>query len=355
MSDPAAAASPPTRLAHTPWLPAGALGTPRGRAVVARFTRRTWRLPSWVPPVSATHALSARLPARGALPALLRRLAGRFVVVNYAPAAALARAESALVRGLCRAAVAGVPAGWAGAPRDGHARWPRDGRRAHEDSLAREWVADHAAGAEWAGGAEAVALALYEWVTPLHVRDGGGPPTPAGAAEGQDAGPRCVARADYALVLLAGSGEGDSSAWAAADAAVAASPTPLAPRPWFAGEVLVPDPAATDAMDPASRVRWARLTGRLEAPDAYWFPDSWARFLESGQHIGCVSAGALGSRPGRTLDASADAARYAQAAAERSAAATAFTPRIDRGIAVPPGYCQVACHGTLDVRVVPVD
>jgi len=95
------------------------------------------------------------------------------------------------------------------------------------------------------------------------------------------------------------------------------------------------------AMDARSRQRWAAFTGRAGARDAYWFPDSWGRFLERGRVLGYVSAASVGrSMPSR---------RRADAPFGGALDAT-----VERGMCVPPGYALVDCVGTLGTNAVAI-
>jgi hypothetical protein len=90
---------------------------------------------------------------------------------------------------------------------------------------------------------------------------------------------------------------------------------------------------AVSRMDVTARHHWAGVTGRSGGPDAYWFPESWARFLEPGRTVGAMTAAQVG-RP----------------APSRRAADTTeptFDPGVDRGLCIPPGYALVECLGTL--------
>lgn len=353
MPEHAASAPPLRRLAGTAWFDTARGGAAHALADVRRFTRRTWRLPSNVPASSAHHALSARLPARSALARLVRTLAGRFVVVNYAPAAALSRPEAALVRGLARAAVVGLPvAPWHVARPGAHARWPADSRRAYEEALAASWLATRPGVRQAAMQARRVAVGLYE--TAPRVTATAAVTGPIGALGGPVVADRAgfAIVAAYHLVLLVDTAESPATpSWAAVDAAVAAAvalgadagTAPQAARAWFAGRVLLPDALAIEAMDPTSRQLWARVTGRLDAADSYWYPDSWARFLEPGRRIGCVAASDVWrSRPGHVRGA----------AAGHLLRRGPLGPAVERGLCVPPGYCLTECAGTLAVTAV---
>jgi hypothetical protein len=98
-------------------------------------------------------------------------------------------------------------------------------------------------------------------------------------------------------------------------------------------------------MDARSRHQWAGATGRIGGHDAYWYPESWARFLEPGRTIGVITAAQVGrSAPSRRAAAPAPAA---PTFAPTPAAATTFDPGVDRGLCVPPGYALLDCLGTL--------
>lgn len=373
------------RIAHTPWLVSAAAGAacsaPSARngapskassvAAAVRFARETRRLPSFTRLPFTQHAASPLLPAPVGLQRLLRALQGRFVVVNHPPAAALPRAAVALVRGLVTAAFDG----W-GAPAwpEHAASWPADGRAAHEQALARAWVrgggradalAAPLAAALARGGAPWVALALYEPVAPrVTIEEGsataaGGPLPTAGVPR---RGLRFTAWLPYRLAVVVGGGPPPPS-WELIDAIAAGAtgrPWPAGGQPWFQGPVLAPDSWVVACMAPPTRARWARLTGRAggSAPDHQWHPDAWARFLEPGRRLGCVSPAEVArSRPGWLAGASARGAAPgpdAEAPWSRPPLPlpSTLTPRIERGVGVPPGYCLVHCVGTLEVVVI---
>ncbi len=326
-------------LAATPWLTAA----DSGRAL-PQFLGAPWRLPSWVPGVSGRHTLSPLLPPAAGVSKLLRALHGRLFVVNQLPVAVIAREEATLIRALVGRALAGSVRPWTAAPRGAAAAWPADSRAAHAAMLAREWLAARGAESRWDGAAAAaVAVALYEGPAVITADD------PRGSAwsGGAPSIARVVAEVRYRLVVVARRTNdpaavvprldvaADVQEALAARMAVGAGPE----RPWFGGRVLLPDAAAVAAMDLATRRQWAGVTGRAGGRDAYWFPESWARFLEPGRTLGCVTAAQVGrSAPSR---ARAETAR-----------GPAFDPGVERGLCVPPGYALVDCAATLGMSAV---
>ncbi len=117
--------------------------------------------------------------------------------------------------------------------------------------------------------------------------------------------------------------------------------------------LLVPDPWLVEHADAATLAHWARLTGRSGAPDRYWFPETWDRFLEPGRRVGWLTASDVW-RPRRGRLASAartEADDVSDALAPRRPPLT-LTPDLERGVGVPPGYALVQCVGLLSVAVV---
>ncbi len=357
MADPAVSPAPGPlapawrRVAHTEWLAGDAGDHRRALAQATRFARRTYRLPAFVAESYARHALSPELPAPAALVRLVSALTGRLTVATHAPAATLAREDVALVRGLVRAAFVGLPAApWPAAPRGATAAWPADGRAAYEATLAHGWLAAHdAAGTFPVGRAGRVAVALYEG--PLRVSAAGGGGT-GGAREGGSYGrPRFAAEVPYCLTVLAGADGGvpsavaiDATAAAAFGGARAGGAWPLvAPRErWFVGPTLLPDDVAVRGMSAETRARWAELTGRMGRADRYWYPETWARFLEPGRRVGYVGAAEVErSRQGAVDVSNVPAATWPVA----GSLGTAFGPAVERGVCAPPGYCLVQCTG----------
>ena len=339
-------------VAATPWLIAG-----DRRGALERFLTATWELPSWVPMASVRHALSPLLPPRSGLLALLRALHGRLVVVNHSPVAAISRADAALVRGLVAAALDGLPpTPWPATHRGATAAWPLESRAAYAEVLAHGWLQRHDAAGAWRR-APGVAVALYEGPPRIAIAEGGGigrqhaPDVRARIASRLPARtlelPRVVATAEYQLVVVAARDANDLAqrldrvdadvVAALRDDRVVGARTPGSA--WVSGAVLLPDATVVAAMDAPSRQRWAAFTGRAGVRDAYWFPDSWARYLEPGRVLGCVSAASVGrSMPGGR--------------APRGGSHALLSPAVERGVCVPPGYGLVDYVGTLGTRAV---
>ncbi|HEY0777019.1 MAG TPA: hypothetical protein VGD56_03540 [Gemmatirosa sp.] len=351
-------------VATTPWLTAAA-GAVGGRAALrplGAFLGATWRLPSWVPTSSARHTLSPLLPRSSELARVVRALHGRMVVVNLSPVAQCPRADAALVRGLVGAAIDGLPPSpWPAGPwpdprARGSATWPRDSRTAYAQVLAHAWLRAHDPDRAFRSTGTA-AVALYEGPPSISMFGDGAEHTADVRAEivrrlparALDL-PRVVATVPYQLVVVAARGdatsgrllERDVPAVLAAGRALATpgSVAPAAPSPpWFLGTALVPDPVVVAAMDGASRLGWAARTGRAGHRDAYWHPEAWARFLEPGRTLGCVTAATVGrSAPsGRRSD---------------GVLGPGYDRVVERGLCVPPAYALVDCIGTLGVNVV---
>jgi hypothetical protein len=323
----------------------------RGR--LAAVLRAAHRLPTWAPAVSTRHTLSPRLPHGGQLAALLTALHGRIVVVNQPPSALVPADTAALVRGLVGTVLFGLPASpWPAAARGASAHWPASSQTAHEQVLAHGWYTRQ--GAARRAPAPAVAVVLCEGPARVSLHVGGG----SGDQHGPDVRaaftvqraarslriPQIVVTSAYQLVVVSAPASGPA---AAPDVcALAAGPPPANGEAvlWCARTVLAPDAAVVDGMDAPSRAAWASLTGRAGAPDAYWHPASWARFLDGGRGVGHVSAADVGrSMPsGPPTGAASDAF---------AASRPSFSARIERGVPVPPGYALVDCVGTLGVVV----
>jgi len=321
------------------------------------------------------HALSSRVPAPAQLHALVSALRGRLAVANQSRAVwlpnGLATAVRALVRtGLDESVFTGTAAETPGGHSPAHARALLDAERDPHAAFARRMVRGllttfpSAVRHELSRGVTWVALALYESATPTVRLD---------PSASLDTGSRSVLATvdvDYHVVIAAGS---DTALdWPALDAtAVAASATAWPPhrrRPrhavnpsdreehpaWFEVPLLVPDPWLAEHADAATLAHWARLTGRGGAPDRYWFPETWDRFLEPGRRIGWLTASDVW-RPRRGRLASAtdtDAAAKTGAEAVSRHPPSRLTPDLERGVGVPPGYALVQCAGRLSVAVV---
>jgi hypothetical protein len=127
-----------------------------------------------------------------------------------------------------------------------------------------------------------------------------------------------------------------------------------ASRPWFVTRLLVPDAWLSTHVDPETLAHWARLTGRSDETDRYWFPESWDRFLEQGRRVGLLSANDVWRHRRGRLPSAADAVRDAADADDLPSyrpRGMTLTPDLERGVGVPPGYALVQCVGTLEVSV----
>jgi hypothetical protein len=303
--------------------------------------------------VSTLHTLSPRLPHGGQLAALLTALHGRVVVVNQAPSARVPGDTAALVRGLVGTALFGLPATpWPAAARGASAHWPESSQTAYEQVLAHGWFTRQ--GAARQPRVPAVAVVLCEGPARVSLRAGGG----SGGPHRPDVRaafvvrrvpralpiPQIVVTSTYQLVVVSAPASGPAATPSACALAAGPPPANAETALWCAGTLLAPDAAVVEGMDAASRAAWAALTGRGGAPDAYWHPASWARFLDSGRGVGHVSAADVGrSMPsGPPAGATSDAF---------SAPRPSFSARIERGVPVPPGYALVDCVGMLSVAV----
>ena len=330
------------------------------------------------------HALSSKVPAPARLRSLVAALHGRLAVVNGTNAVRLPAGLVAAVHGLLRAGLDGsallAKDAWDGVGLNPHARRHSRVRRAADARGDYEWRMTRAflnalpaSTREMLGGAVAwAALALYESRSPVvRLTGSGGNDATSGAASAV-----AIAEVGYRLVIIAGWGAFDewtaldriamsaaSSAWPARHPAVRdAGRSPGdhrrdgdRVRPWFVAPLLVPDAWLAAHADPETLAQWARLTGRSGAPDRYWFPETWDRFLEPGRRVGWLTANDVW-RPRRGRLASASSAERNVAHkddlfAPRHGGLT-LTPDLERGVGVPPGYALVRCAGTLDVAVV---
>lgn len=339
------------RIASTPWLHAReelyavhALGSAAQR-VLAHLAG------PWVAP-----ALSPRLPTPVALVNLVRALGGRMVVANPNVAAALPREVAALARAVLAARLDGSLYRVASTRDDGDATAAPTSlvtvrqetpSRTGEDARRVRTLLDRLPDAERArladqGPMRWVAAALLE-PRPVSVQlaDPGGE-TPTAPA-------RFFAEPRYRLVLAAGAGAPPTS-WDALDAsepAVIAWPPAREHIAWFSASLLVPDALAAEEMDDATLARWAALTGRAgpASRDRYWFAESWERFREPGRMVGHLTP-QLVARSRHTSSGARDSGEYGVGGA------LALTPHVERGTAVPPGYCLVDCFGTLELALV---
>jgi hypothetical protein len=310
-----------------------------------------------------TPLLDPRLPAPRALAQVLRALTGRLVVRNPTGVTRLPDAAVRLFQSLARHALgliaptAGFGGGFGGgfgaaAPRAlGDARDAADRQRA---ARALSALGDEARGAAAPAPGVRVCAALHQMRdVPVRFADAstGSAPEPMGALPGIDAA------LHYRLTLLvdrrARPESYDTGCDASHDAAAAGAtavpwpPAPAAPLRWFAARLLVPDVVATRGMDGATLARWAALTGRGgDGDDRYWCADAWARFCERDRLVGFVTPADVGaSRRSR------QAVQGASSGAFGGGAARSFTPDAERGVWVPPGYCLLGCHASLELAV----
>ena len=326
---------PLTRIVTTP-----AVARPAALGAVTRALSAPHRVmaraggPWMVPP------LSPRLQTPTVVRTLVQALAGRLVVTSPCATAGLPPLVTSLARAVLRTALhppvpddtTTAPPSVVGASASGH----RDARDATERRRVRALLAALPAEARESvtlGDASWVAAALYEPDT-LDVRFDDGAPTPIAPEPFP-----LAATVPYRLALVVGRNE--SASWGEIDARAAEAPAALwppgaAPQPWFVTQLLLPDAWATRAMDDLTLGRWAALTGRAgpTSRDTYWFAETWERFREPGRRAGHVTP--------------ADIARSRRAVAGHPA----FSPQVERGVCVPPGYALVTCVGVLEVSVV---
>lgn len=219
------------------------------------------------------------------------------------------------------------------------------------------------------GGMSWASLALYESSAPaVRLIAPGGQNADTGS-------PIAVAMAEigYRLAIIAGSGPPEE--WPVLDRAAIATPAVAWPArrhtqqgsgpahhglrgpPWFVAPLLVPDAWLSAHADPETLAQWARLTGRSGAPDRYWFPDTWDRFLEPGRRVGWLTANDVwrhrrGRLASATTPSADDESEYGGDPHSARSGALTLTPDLERGVGVPPGYALVQCVGTLEVAVI---
>jgi hypothetical protein len=335
------------RITSTPWLQSRAdlralqafSGTPH------RVLRR--HAGPWIAP-----ALSPRLATPVALGRLVHALSGRMVVANPNVAARLPGEVAALARATVAARLEGTLGRLtreadeaAGAPPDFPrlalaTRGSEDARRLTRllerlPTPARDALLEEGA-MRWAAAA---LLEPQELDVQLADRGGDAPTAPA----------RFLAEPRYRLAVVAGHGTPPS--WEELDDLAQRAPAVGWPparehRTWFATTLLVPDALAAAQMDDATLAQWAALTGRAGSPgrDRYWYADSWERFREPGRLVGHVTP--------QTVARSRPSGRGVGAAGDWLAQGTlALNDRVERGVAVPPGYCLVDCVGRLEVAL----
>jgi hypothetical protein len=364
------------RIASTP-----ALSAPWAIAAAsaARFAAAPRQLPTIFRNPMVAHALSSRLPAPARLRSLVSALRGRLAVVNPPRPTrlpgGLVTALRALIRAGCTVSAVANETGETDALHpdagdDARPRRSRDPRLAYERRMLNALLSTLPSSVQdrLSRGATWAALALYESAMPAVWLD------PSVTSDTSAASPSAVAtiRLDYRLVVAAGAGT--PREWDALDAAALATSAaawPVRRRPgrslggeeerresasWFGAPLLVPDPWLAAHADAETLAHWARLTGRSGAPDRYWFPETWDRFLEPGRRVGWLTAGDVW-RPRRGTLASAgksdagDVAETDDALLFRRPELT-LTPDLERGVGVPPGYALVQCAGILSVAIV---
>jgi hypothetical protein len=333
------------RLAETPWIDA-----PNALRAVDALAGAVYGLWTTAGGPFTAPAFAPELPLPPRLAALARALTGRLTVTNAAAVFRLPRPVGELARAVLRHALAPTPPVPNGFLVD--ARDAADRRRVTE-LLARVSAPARAAfDAAVDGGVAWCAAALYEPSAPARLDLG---------AVGSDTAiepPPVAATLRFRLALVVGRGAPPDD-WSALDAAVHATPAvpwppaAAAARAIGVARVLVPESVVVPAMDASMRARWLELTGRTSADggDRYWFPESWERFLEPDRLVGFVTpADVARSRPeGRAR------ADLRLTELDDDLTVGAFTPAVDRGVCVPPGFCLVDCTGTLEVALVGVD
>lgn len=328
--------------------------SPDAARLVVRLGDRVRRLPSHAGGARVLHALSPCLPGRPATAAIVRRLQGRLTVINPLPVTRLPAPVRTLLRGLARHYL-GPPA----APR---ASVP-DARADDEARRVRALLAELPdARALPPGGASWCAAALYEQSAPaiLHDADCLAALPPA----------RFVCDVRYRVAMAVGTGA--PPPWHELDAQATQRPAwvwaPLgAPAPWFTGRLLLPDTDVLAAMTSDAADAYTRLTGRAHGTgeDRYWFAESWERFLEPGRVVGYVTPDVVGFSHRAALGGSSlrrprrpDDTWYDVGGAGSDLPppvpppVSPYTPAVERGLGVPPGYCLVDCAGSVEVAVV---
>ena len=307
-----------------------------------------------------TPVLDPRLPAPRALTQVLRALTGRLVVRNPTGVTRLPETAMRVFESLARhtlgliapAAVAGGGFSAAGSRGLGDARDAADRQRAAR-VLSALGDAAHSAAAPTSGVRVCAALHQIHDV-PVRFADA----STRSAPEQTGTPPGIDAALHYRLTLLVDRRAGprkpdDVVSEASLDAAAASAPAapwppaPAAPLSWFAARLLVPDVVATRGMDGATLARWAALTGRGgDGVDSYWCADAWARFCERDRMVGFVTPADVG-----TSRRSRQVVQGASGGAFGGVVTPSFTPDAERGVWVPPGYCLLGCHASLEVAV----
>ena len=296
-------------------------------SVLARFLTRHHRLPTFARTYSY-HSASARAPGNLELTRTVRRLQGKFVVVNPALGLAVPAVVARQVRAAARRAGISIDTPERGAT----------------------------------GAADWLALALYEPAASVIRHRGGGAQTAGG-----DVDVEFAADLHYHLVLFAGRGDSPDAARQLASRGLDAGPERGERAvPLFTLGLYTPDDDALRQMANPTAMLYKRVTGRAGAGsrDRYWHLEAWERFGEHGMLVGCVTpsqveharAVAAGEawRPRPAAGPSYDDIVFGTAGGYESSRWQAFTPTFDCRAFIPPGYCLVQYTGWLSVSVVPL-
>jgi len=284
------------------------------------FCNRWRRLPTFARNYSF-HAASGRAPGSPPLARTLRRLQGKFVVVNPSIDVRLPAAIAARGRGLVHQL---------GGPASGRASW--------------------------------LAAVLYEPSSvAIHHRWRAG-------ARGADMGRQVQFLADvpYRLVLFTGRGEpADVAALTASGLPAGSDPAHVVAAPWFTLALYTPDEDALRQMPPDTALVYKRVTGRLgqDARESYWHLEAWERFHERGRLAGHLApdvvgherlgASAEGWRPRAPAEVPDDSL-FSDVGGYAPSRWNDLTPAFDQRSFVPPGYCLVEYRCRVDLEVVAV-
>ena len=347
------------------WTPLLSEPWSRAAAATARFAGESRVLPTMLRAPMVAHALSSRMPSPPRLRALVTALHGRLAVVNPPRPTRLPAGLIAALRGVIRAG-GDLSALGAGEDRPADATpgsaHPPGSRRTRERRSALALVNALPASVRktLTGDITWTGVALYEATTPIIWLDSSavdaGPLASAGIA---------IVRIDYRVVLAFGRGIAPS--WNSIDESARTAPHVAWPihrtsrsrpagseddtfTPWFVVALLVPDTWFAEHADADTLAQWARLTGRSDGPDRYWFPEAWERFLEPGRRVGWLTAYDVW-RPRRGRLASATDRRDDPDPAAMFRPPLTLTPELERGVGVPPGYALVQAAGNLSVAI----
>ena len=318
-------------------------------AALGRFLARRHRFPTFSRNHSY-HTISPRAPGSLELRRTLRRLQGKFVVVNPAFRLSVPPAVADNVR--AAAQLAGIPidardvspaAAAAGAP-----------------------AASPPAPADW------LALALYEPAAAVIHHRGGGT-----HAAGADVDVEFVASLDYRLVLFVGRGDPENAAGdlaramhrvAAGELSLDAGATEAGDGPayLFTLGIYTPDDDALRQMaDPTAQL-YKQITGRLGvgSRERYWHLETWERFGEHGMLAGCVTpaqveharavAAGDGGRSPQPAPPTYEEFLFGTGGASEPSRWQALTPTYDRRAFIPPGYCLVEYTARVAMSLVEV-